>query len=121
KRVDLIRIENRRESRFVRRRARRKAITRTLGVGAVEPAWHLGARKPATDRLDKSRAVEPRLAQARTSRKFAADATFARGAMALKASGLIPRCLACGEPSVVLLEGRSREGGTKPNRSACDA
>src|SRR5216684_116936 len=62
KRLDLVRAENRREGRSVRRRARGKPVTRALGVGAIEPAWHLRARKPATDGIDKGRAVEPRLA-----------------------------------------------------------
>src|SRR5262245_31399702 len=82
KRLDLVCAENWREGRSVRRRARGKPVTRALSVGAVEPAWHLRAREPATDRLDKGRAVEPRLTQAWTRRKFAAGATFARRAVA---------------------------------------
>src|SRR5260370_5597086 len=109
KRLDLVRAENRHESRSIRRRARGNPVTRALGVGAAEPAWHLRAGKPATDRLDKGRAVEARLAQAWTGRKFAADATFARRAMALEASGLVPRCLTGREPRGILREG----GGAK--------
>src|SRR6266436_8132844 len=124
KRLDLVRAENRREGRSVRRRAGGEPITRALGVGAVEPAWHLRARKPATDRLDKGRTVEPRLAQAGTGRKFAAGASFARGAVALKASGLDPRCLAGRKPRGVLREGgrakRHPDGQTKDRCSHCE-
>src|SRR5262249_51796422 len=48
-------------------------------------------RKPATDRLDKGGAVEPRLAQARTGGEIAARAPLPPGAGALQASGLVPR------------------------------
>src|SRR6266446_3412080 len=105
KRLDLVRAENRREGRSVRRGAGGKPVARALGVGAVEPAWHLRARKPATDGLDKGRAVEPRLAQTWTGRKFAAGTTFARRAVALEASGLVPRGLTRREPRGILREG----------------
>src|SRR5258707_5550114 len=104
-----VRAETRHESRPTRGRARGKPVTRALGVGALEPAWHRRAGQPATDRLDKGRAVEPRLAKAWTGRKFAADATFARRAVALEASGLVPRCLTGREPRGILREG----GGAK--------
>src|SRR5713101_980416 len=121
KRLDLVRAENRHEGRSVRRWAGGKPVTRALGVGAVEPAGHLRARKPATDGLDKGRTVEPRLAQAWTGRKFATDATFASGAVALKASGLVPRCLTGRVPRFVFCEGGGRESSDKPNAGAYGA
>src|SRR5215468_677329 len=94
KRLDFVRVENWRDGCSVRRRAR---------------------RKPATDGLDEGSTVEPRLAQARTSRKFAAGAALARGTVALKASGLIPRCLTGREPCCILCESQRREGDAEPN------
>src|SRR5215475_2390583 len=64
KRLDFVCTENRREGYAFRRRPRRKSVTRPLRIGAVEPAGHLGAGKPATNGFDKGRTIEPRLAQA---------------------------------------------------------
>ena len=114
KRLDLVGAENGREVCSVRCRAWGKSVTRALCVGAVEPSGHLRARKSATDGLDKGRTVEPRLAQARTGRKFAAGAAFARRAVALKASGLVPGGLSGGEKRSILCVGRSREGSAEP-------
>src|SRR5260370_25541441 len=115
KRLDLVGAENGREVCPVRRRARGKPVTRPLGVGAIEPTGHLRARKPATDGLVKGRTVEPRLAQARTGRKFATGAAFARGAVALKASGSVPRGLSGREARGILRGGGGQEGSAEPN------
>src|SRR5215470_17945954 len=92
-RLDLVGAENRREVRSGRCRTVGKSVTGALAIGPVEPSGHLGAGKPAADGLGEGRAIEPRLTQAGTGRKFAAGAAFAQGAMALKTSGLVPSCL----------------------------
>jgi hypothetical protein len=65
----------------------------------------LGSRKPTTDGLDKGCAIEPRLAQAWAGGEFAAGAAFPRGAVALKASSLVPRRLTFREACGILGEG----------------
>src|SRR5215471_20503548 len=119
-RLDLVGTENRREVRYGRRRTVGKAVTGALGVGAVEPTGHLRARKPAADGLDEGCAIKLRLAQARASRKFAAGAAFSHRAVALKASGLVPRLLSSRQACCILREGRhrnakpqSRNGGAR--------
>ena len=85
-RLDLVRTENRHDGRSVRRRAGGKPVTRALGVGAVEPAWHLPTRAPATDRLREGFPGQQGGPQARTGRGFAAGTAFPGSAMALTTS-----------------------------------
>src|SRR5690606_31704312 len=97
------------------------AIAFNLGIGALQPRWHLRPRKPAAHDQGHRLLVVPDVPEAGADRAVATLAPLSHATMATGAPGAVPGILTDGEVRIFLCQGGNTQSDTGGKRQDATA